>query len=80
MANQTELESLPKASSGGGTERYPWHDWLNGRVWEITRGDYNITEIGFRSVACTAAGKRGLRAKIRKQPDGAFLLQSVPRG
>lgn len=44
--------------------KYPWADWLDGRVWELTAGkDFDVTVESFRS---TAIGKaRDLGGKLR---------------
>jgi hypothetical protein len=56
-----------------GRSAYPWDDWLDGSIWELTRGvDFKGTPNTFRSNARVQAVRRGgkIRARILKGADG----------
>ena len=49
--------------------KYPWGEWLDGRVWELTEGEDFIKPEGcsisrFRNVVYVAAKKRGKKARV----------------
>ncbi len=55
--------------------RYPWGQWLDGSIWELTHGeDFNGKPNTFRANARVQAKKRGgtIRARVvrdRNDPD-----------
>lgn len=62
MAKRSDLENLPAVTgnNGGPSVRYPWDDWLDGSVWELTSADFGCSIGGFRSQGSKAASERGL--------------------
>jgi hypothetical protein len=59
---------------------YPWHVWLDGKVWRLQRGvDFDIAPKSIQTIARRAAAQRDLRVHIRKSttPD-SFLIWAVP--
>lgn len=45
---------------------YPWGDWLNGKTWELTKGeDFKCTMNSMRVQAYKHASKRGGRVKTK---------------
>jgi hypothetical protein len=53
---------------------YPWHDWLDGDIWELTQGvDFKGSPSTFRSNARAQAKRRDgkIQARIVKGSDGA---------
>jgi hypothetical protein len=54
---------------------YPWSDWLDGQIWELTPGeDFKVSVAAFQAMAHKYA--RNYDMKIRtKQRDGKLLLQ-----
>jgi hypothetical protein len=73
-----KVEEFPDAPSQA---RYPWDEWLDGDVWELTAGvDFNGKPESLRSVADVQAKKRGGRVQARlirsrdgAQPDRIYL-------
>lgn len=62
--------------------KYPWEEWLDGRVFLLRKGEqYNTGTETMRAVASSAAKKAGkkLRSKITKDEDGceALVIQAV---
>lgn len=75
------LEEFPESKRRG---KYPWHEWLDGRVWLLRRGeDYVTTSPSMRAIATSAAKKEGkrLQTTITKDGDGteALVIQVVTR-
>jgi hypothetical protein len=57
------VEEFPETSG-----RYPWEEWLDGSVWELTVGDdFRGTASTFRSAAITQARKRGGKVRTAVQ-------------
>ena len=76
------LDEFPESKRRG---KYPWHLWLDGRVWLLRRGegeDYETTSPSMRAIANSAAKKEGkrLQTTITKDEDGteALVIQVVP--
>jgi hypothetical protein len=60
----TTLETFPRLA----TQMYPWDEWLDGRVWQLTRGeDYKSKTSTFMANARLQAKRRGgtLRTSAR---------------
>ena len=55
-----EVEALP--GSGGRTRHRadPWHLWLDGRSWHLSRGvDYTVATVAMRAYVYRAAADAG---------------------
>ena len=60
------LEQFP-AQGGGPRRRYPWDEWSDGGVWEITRGeDYDVPTENMRVNLHTRADATGKKVKTQK--------------
>ena len=69
------VESVPFNTQGG---KFPWSDWLDGSIWEITADDLAGTPEGsFRSQLSFQAKKRGVVASCNKS-NGSFYIQAKP--
>ena len=56
--------------------KYPWEEWLDGRVWELTAGkDFDVTIESFRSTAIGKAGDLGGKLHTRTLPGGRLQIQ-----
>ena len=65
-------------SRGGATSKYPWDEWLDGRIWRLIGGrDFQVPANNFRRHVCTTAKRRGLRVQTHVQ-DGDVILQALP--
>lgn len=63
MAKQLKTFDFP-TKPGGRQEQYPWDNWLNGEIWELTRDeDFTITPENFAKTAYTAARRRDLKVR-----------------
>jgi len=63
------LEELPKDGRGA-PQIYPWSDWTDGRVWEITRGvDFNGPAARMAGQMRNYALRNGLKVKQRVRAD-----------
>jgi len=59
--------------------QYPWEEWLDGDVWELTAGEDFLTSVhAFRGNAYMAAYRRSMKASIQVR-DGKVFLQARPR-
>lgn len=79
------VDSLPAAGRRSG---YPWHEWLDGRVWRLERGvDFEGTMQGMRSTVRQAGRRMGVLVKTRVErdhdkpgkPERWLYVQAFPR-
>ena len=71
MARQ--LDSFPALPA----RQYPWEEWLDGRVWQLTKGeDYNSRATTVIANARLQAKRRGgsLRTRLLKHEDGEQIV------
>ena len=62
----------------GKNSRYPWDEWLNGRVWRLVYGtDFHVTSHSFLGSLSYRAKRSGI--KVRTQHDGndALIIQAI---
>jgi hypothetical protein len=65
-----------KRSENPGSSKYPWDEWLDGSVWELTSGeDFAVSLFSFRTAAYGAAAARGLRVRTSVQRN-ALVIQA----
>ena len=57
--------------------RYPWDEWFDGEVWELTPGEDFTSLKTIRSGIYEAAVARGCRVSTR-QKDGFLYIQARP--
>lgn len=68
------LDKFPKTNRPA---KYPWKEWFDGRVWQLTKGeDFNTSVVNFRSQAYIAATKHGLKVRVHANGDDAIVLQA----
>lgn len=68
-----KLDEFPRQSRNS---KYDWDTWLNGEVWELTRGeDFDIGMASFRSVAFREARLRKVKLRTTVR-GGKFILQA----
>ena len=73
------LDEFPDPKRRG---KYPWDEWLDGKVRLLRKGDqYTTSTDTMRAVASNAAKKAGkrLRTKVTKDDDGceALIIQAL---
>jgi hypothetical protein len=57
-----------------GKSKYPWDQWLDGRVWLLEKGeDFRISVPSMQSSVTNAARARGLKVKMRARPEGLYI-------
>jgi hypothetical protein len=62
-----------------GNTRYPWHQWLDGQVWVLKKGeDYDIQTLSMRVQCHARAEKRGLKARVRASGDTIWVQAYKP--
>jgi hypothetical protein len=67
-------------ASGGGRQKYPWEQWFNGDIWELTDGDdFQCNIATMRMQTHKQAKARGLRVKTAVD-GGRFILQAFKEG
>jgi len=75
------VDALPRSRAGGGAGPiYPWDEWLDGRVWELTAGeDFTIRIDSMRSSASSFSRKIGRTVRTRVNADKTLLfVQALP--
>lgn len=61
-------------------ERYPWEQWFDGQLWELTKGaDFKTEPASFRSAAFLQAKRRDIKLRTRVVGD-KFYLQALTNG
>jgi hypothetical protein len=63
----------------GCTPKYPWPEWLDGRIWTLTRGrDYWGDPSEFSRRLRAAAAQRRRRVEIDDSDPGHLTIRAVP--
>lgn len=58
------------------SRKYPWEEWLDGRVWELVPGeDFVVTIASFLSLAHWQAKRRGVSLTTRSK-NGKLYIQA----
>ena len=68
-----KLDHFPLSSAS----RYPWDEYLDGAIWELTRGeDFTCSIRSMQGTARTQANRRRgtVRMRTRRQQDGGEVL------
>jgi hypothetical protein len=61
----------------GTTTRYPWDEWLDGNIWQLTKGDdFPSDAYNFRNGAINAARRKGLKVRTSRSGD-VVTIQAV---
>lgn len=69
------MDSYEFRHYGRGRSKYPWDEWLDGRVWKLERGkDYSVSEHSMDSQLRSAARKRVGNMQI-KMGIGFLIIQ-----
>ena len=56
---------------------YPWDEWLDGQIWQLTRGeDFKCKVLSFRMAAKYAAVTRGLNVDVQVRGD-TVTIQAI---
>jgi hypothetical protein len=72
------VEHLPGHGNQGRT-KYPWDEWLNGKIWLLTEGvDFSISITSMQSSVTNAARNRGLKVTMRKREEGLYVQAIFP--
>lgn len=87
------VEELPKRKGGGKgrAEKYPYDEWLDGKIWRLEEGedkDFQVTKLSFMTSIRGAAKKRGLKLRSRVLEDAVVVqafsdngnTESLPEG
>ena len=57
-----------------GVSLYPWHDWFDGQIWELTHGkDFNCVVVNFRSAVYVEAKRRGKKVRISLRENSVVI-------
>lgn len=47
---------------------YPWDEWLDGRIWKLTKGvDFQCKLDSFRMACVYAAANRGVKLRLQRR-------------
>lgn len=66
--------------SAGRPRKYPWEEWLDGRTWELTRGeDFTSNALAFRNQIYTRARDFGKLVSVTIVDDDTLRMQGRPR-
>jgi len=63
-------------SGRGARNIYPWEEWFDGNIWELTHGeDFHGEAKSFRSNLHTAAAKYGGKVRTNVRDNGNIVFQ-----
>lgn len=58
------LESFTFRPDAKGFKKYPWHEWMDGRIWKLCRGvDFECDPKSMRTQISVYARRKGLRTR-----------------
>lgn len=59
---------------------YPWDEWLNEAVWRLTTPtDFSVPIDTFRSMAYSAAARKGLSIRTQVEDENTLILQAYKK-
>lgn len=62
------------AFGGRAGVKYPWDEWLDGQIWELTHGkDFNCVVVNFRSAVYVEAKRRGKKVRISLRENSVVI-------
>jgi hypothetical protein len=65
---------------GRGSTKYPWDEWLDGRMWILEPGvDFDGNVHNMRNAAYFVAKYRNLRVRVATPADGTVHVQCLGR-
>ena len=80
MGNMLNDEQVAALAREPRRRSYPWDQWANGKWWHLKPGeDFDCKPVSFPVILNAYARRHGLRAEIRRQPDGSVFVVFVPR-
>jgi len=72
-------EPVDKFEFRRSNNKYPWQEWLDGRIWKATLGeDFHITPESFKASVYNAAQARGKKARCAIEGD-SVIFQAILR-
>lgn len=73
------VDEMPSRAGRGQSQKYPWHEWLDGRVWKLTKGaDFEVTVEIMRCAFHNKAKSRGLRVVTTSRGDDLYVQSYTP--
>lgn len=61
--------------------KYPWHEWLNGSIWLLVRGeDFDMETEVFRRYILNYCAEKDIKVKTKKAENGKDLYIKVVYG
>ena len=58
------------------TSKYLWHEWGNGDIWQLTRGeDFEASTTSLRNTIHKQANSMGLKARVRVVDEDTVVTQ-----
>lgn len=75
------VDELPKRKGGGvgRAEKYPYDEWLDGKVWQLDEGsDFDVTKQSFMTSIRGAAKKRGYKLRSRILENAVVVQAFTP--
>jgi hypothetical protein len=69
------VDGLPEAlGQVGRRPTYPWDEWLDGRIWKLTRGeDFRPEPRYFGNMAQASGARRGVKVETRVDGDVLYI-------
>lgn len=73
-----------KGRRTGGHEKYPWSEWFDGQIWQLSpateaqpEGDFPGLADDFRTTCYSAAKRRKVSIRTSALSDGTLVVQKV---
>jgi hypothetical protein len=75
-----KLRKFEFTGHGAGRRRYPWNDWTDGSIWEITRPeDFDVIPENLRTMMYAKARDLDLRLHSNIVDANTFVFQFYKR-
>ena len=72
-----KLDSFPETARVS-QDKYPWGDWLDGSIWELTMGeDFHIKPESFKTGAQQKARDRNGRLRVARPSENVLVIQFI---
>ena len=72
------VKEMPASTRGS---KYPWGDWFDGQVWELTPGkDFDCNVDSMRQQAYQAAGAAGVSVTTRERDEKLYIQTTKKKG
>lgn len=68
------VNAVPPSARGPRGQLYPWEEWFDGQVWELTQGeDFKPSMKVFRDIVYQTASRHGVRVSVNVRGNKLYI-------